>query len=249
MVVDSGFVGGRGGRGVSATPGRFVPMTYPGLWVVFEGADGVGKTTQIERLAAYLASPAGGGHDVLTTREPGGTALGVELRQAIMHGDHVAPRAEALLYAADRAHHIATKVRPALEAGRVVIQDRYLDSSIVYQGGARGLGDEVERISLWATEGMLPNLTIVLDMEPDPTRMARDLDRVERETVEKAAQMREGYLSLAARDPGRYAVIDAGRPIEAIAGDVAVAVLRAMGLRVAPRERAGDLAAEPWGTP
>ncbi len=186
---------------------------------------------------------------MLTTREPGGTPLGVELRQAIMHGDHVAPRAEALLYAADRAHHIATKVRPALEDGQVVLQDRYLDSSIVYQGGARGLGDMVEEISLWATEGMLPDLTIVLDMEPDPSRMARDLDRVERETIEKAATMRATFLELAAREPARYAVIDAGRPVDAVAGDVAAAVMDAMAARATREASGGDLPLEPWGTP
>lgn len=224
-------------------------MAYAGFWVVFEGADGVGKTTQIESLASHLGGPAGGGHRVLTTREPGGTALGVELRQAIMHGDHVAPRAEALLYAADRAHHIATKVRPALEDGQVVLQDRYLDSSIVYQGGARGLGDMVEEISLWATEGMLPDLTIVLDMEPDPSRMARDLDRVERETIEKAATMRATFLDLAAREPERYAVIDAGRSVDAVTGDVAAAVMEAMAARATREASGGDLPLEPWGTP
>ncbi|MDN4490713.1 dTMP kinase [Demequina sp. SYSU T00068] len=224
-------------------------MAYAGFWVVFEGADGVGKTTQIEALAAHLSGPAGGGHRVLTTREPGGTDLGVELRQAIMHGDHVAPRAEALLYAADRAHHIATKVRPALEDGQVVLQDRYLDSSIVYQGGARGLGDMVEEISLWATEGLLPDLTVVLDMEPDPSRMARDLDRVERETIEKAATMRQTFLTLASRDPGRYAVVDAGRPVESVAGDVAVAVMDAMAARAEREAQPEELPIEPWGTP
>ena len=135
----------------------------------------------------------------MTTREPGGTPLGIELRQAVMHGDHVAPRAEALLYAADRAHHIATIVRPALERGAIVVQDRYLDSSIVYQGGARGLGDMVGQISLWATEGALPDLTVVLDMAPRPDRMARDLDRVERETAEHAERIREGFLARGAR--------------------------------------------------
>lgn len=228
-------------------------MTYSGFWVVFEGADGVGKTTQIERLAVYLRSSAGGEREVVTTREPGGTPLGLELRQAIMHGDHVAPRAEALLYAADRAHHIATMVRPALEAGAVVIQDRYLDSSVVYQGEARGLGDEVERISLWATEGMLPDLTIVLDMEPDPARMSRDLDRVERETIAHAEQMRHGFLRRAALDPARYAVVDAGRPVGTVHGSVVAAVLEALASR-AQREAdaaagSGDRSVEPWGTP
>ncbi|WP_062465164.1 dTMP kinase [Demequina soli] len=230
-------------------------MVFPGFWVVFEGADGVGKTTQVDLLAAYLRSAAGGAREVIVTREPGGTPLGVELRQAIMHGDHVAPRAEALLYAADRAHHIATKVRPALAQGAVVLQDRYLDSSVVYQGGARGLGDEVERISMWATEDLLPDLTVVLDMEPDPARMSRDLDRVERETIAKAAQMREGFLARAALAPERYAVVDAARPREAVHVDVLDAVLRIVAAKAA---READAAAgpaheapriEPWGTP
>jgi len=196
--------------------------------VVFEGGDGVGKTTQVVRLAALLRTESGGSHEVVTTREPGGTDLGRELRQVLMHGDHVAPRAEALLYAADRAHHVASLVRPALEAGSVVVQDRYFDSSIVYQGGARGLGDEVERISLWATEGLIPDLTVVLDMEPVAGRMERALDRVERETAAHASQMRQGFLDLVARDPRRYAVIDASQSIENVHAEVATAVLEAM---------------------
>ncbi len=155
-----------------------------GVWIVFEGGDGVGKTTQIEALVSWLQDGGAAGRELLLTREPGGTPLGLELRQAVMHGDHVAPRAEALLYAADRAHHIATVVRPALSRGAVVVQDRYLDSSIVYQGGARGLGDMVEAISVWATEGAVPDLTVLLDMAPKPQRLDRDLDRVERETAE-----------------------------------------------------------------
>ncbi len=192
-----------------------------GVWVVFEGGDGVGKTTQIARLESALRER---GADVVVTREPGGTELGVQLRAAVMHGDHVAPRAEALLFAADRAHHIYSVVRPALERGAVVLQDRYLDSSIVYQGGARGLGDEVERISLWATEGAIPDLTVLLDMEPTADRLAGDLDRLERETVQHAEEMRQGYLALAARAPERYAVIDAARSIDEVAADVLAAV-------------------------
>lgn len=216
-----------------------------GFFVVFEGGDGVGKTTQIDRLAAHLR---GAGRDITVTREPGGTDLGLELRQAIMHGGHVAPRAEALLYAADRAHHIATKVRPALEAGGVVIQDRYLDSSVVYQGGARGLGDEVERISRWATEGLLPHLTIVLDMEPRAERLARDLDRVERETAAHQALIRQAFLDRAALDPGRYAVIDAARTIDEVAADVTAAVAAAMEAAGMPVPAAPS-GLEPWGTP
>ncbi len=203
-------------------------MASGGFFVVFEGGDGVGKTTQVDLLAAWLRSAEGGAHTVLTTREPGGTDLGRELRQAIMHGGHVAPRAEALLYAADRAHHIATLVRPALERGEVVLQDRYIDSSIVYQGGARGLGEEVERISRWATEGLIPDLTILLDMAPAPERLARTLDRVERETSERAQQMREGYLALARRDPARYAVIDASEGIGEVHAQVRAAVAVAL---------------------
>ena len=227
-----------------------------GFFVVFEGGDGVGKTTQIDLLAGSLRAPAGGGYDVLVTREPGGTPLGEQVRRAVMHGGHVAPRAEALLYAADRAHHIYTKVRPALERGAVVVQDRYLDSSIVYQGGARGLGDEVERISTWGTEGLLPQLTIVLDMEPVAGRMDRELDRVERETSEYRALIREAFIKLAARAPERYAVIDANRTVEEVAADVYAAVAAAMasnnfGMADA---RAGSTPAspggvEPWGTP
>jgi dTMP kinase len=195
-------------------------MASRGLFVVFEGGDGVGKTTQLGRLADFLRSEAGGARDVVTTREPGGTDLGRELRQAIMHGGHVAPRAEALLYAADRAHHVDSLVRPALTAGSVVLQDRYFDSSIVYQGGARGLGDEVE--------GLVPDLTIVLDMEPVASRMDRELDRVERETAAHAIAMRQGFLDLAARAPHRYAVIDAARSIDEVSADVIAAVSSAL---------------------
>jgi len=195
-----------------------------GVWIVFEGGDGVGKTTQIEALVSWLQDGGAAGRELLLTREPGGTPLGLELRQAVMHGDHVAPRAEALLYAADRAHHIATVVRPALSRGAVVVQDRYLDSSIVYQGGARGLGDMVEAISVWATEGAVPDLTVLLDMAPKPQRLDRDLDRVERETAEHAEHIRDGYRALAAREPARYAVIDAARGIDDVAADVRAAV-------------------------
>jgi dTMP kinase len=203
-------------------------MAGRGFWIVFEGGDGVGKSTQIDALLAWLRAGAAGTAEVLSTREPGGTPLGVELRNAVMHGDHVAPRAEALLYAADRAHHIAAVVRPALERGAIVVQDRYLDSSIVYQGGARGLGDMVETISLWATEGALPDLTVVLDMAPRAERLERELDRVERETADHADRMRAGFRTLAARAPERYAVIDAARPIDDVAADVRAAVSDAL---------------------
>lgn len=203
-------------------------MSSRGFWVVFEGGDGVGKSTQLTMLAQWLRSVEGGERVVVATREPGGTPLGQELRQAVMHGDHVAPRAEALLYAADRAHHVATLVKPALERGDVVLQDRYIDSSVVYQGFARGLGDEVERISRWATEDAVPDVTVVLDMEPDPQRLERALDRVERETAASAAQMREAFLEIARRDPARYVVVDASRSREEVHADVLAAVATAL---------------------
>ncbi len=142
---------------------RGYPDAVTGLFVSFEGGDGAGKSTQIRMLADWLAA---GGHQVLLTFEPGDTALGVLLRNAVLHGDHVDARTEALLYAADRAHHVATVVRPALERGEVVLTDRYLDSSVAYQGVGRGLGaGEVERLSLWATQDLLPDLTVLPDID------------------------------------------------------------------------------------
>ena len=207
-------------------------MAASGFWIVFEGGDGVGKTTQLDAAVSWLRGGGPSGtlseSDVVFTREPGGTPLGVELRNAVMHGDHVAPKAEALLYAADRAHHVATLVRPALERGAVVVQDRFLDSSIVYQGGARGLGDMVGEISRWATDGAVPDLTVLLDMAPRADRLDRELDRVERETAEHAEQIRAGYLALVALAPERYAVIDADGTIDQVAGRVREAITAAM---------------------
>ncbi|MBN2176469.1 MAG: dTMP kinase [Demequinaceae bacterium] len=195
-------------------------MAYPGFFIVFEGGDGVGKSTQARLLAEWLRSDDGGARDVVETREPGGTELGREIREALQHGGHVEPRAEALLYAADRAHHVATVVRPALERGAVVVQDRYVDSSKVYQGLVRGLGDEIGRLSAWATEGLVPDLTIVLDAPVEARRLEGDPDRLERETGEKAGDLRQGFLDLASAEPGRYAVVDGRGAV----GEVAAAV-------------------------
>lgn len=194
-------------------------MSSPGTFISFEGGDGVGKSTQLRLLAQWLAD---GGHEVVTTREPGGTPLGVALREAVMHGDHVAPRAEALIYAADRAHHVATVVRPALERGAVVLTDRYLDSSVAYQGTGRDLGaDEVERLSLWAVEGLLPDLTVLLDLDPAVglSRLTGDPDRLERAGAEFHARTRQAFLDRAAAQPGRWLVVDASQPVDAI-GDL-----------------------------
>ncbi|HZL01820.1 MAG TPA: dTMP kinase [Cellulomonas sp.] len=191
-----------------------------GLFVSFEGGDGAGKSTQVSRLGEWVRSL---GREVVLTREPGGTALGLALRDALLHGDHVDPRAEALLYAADRAHHVASVVRPALERSAVVITDRYLDSSVAYQGGGRDLGaDEVEKLSLWATHGLLPRLTVLLDLDPESgrTRLTGDPDRLERAGNAFHRRTREAFLTRAAADPGRWLVLDASRGIDELAADV-----------------------------
>lgn len=206
-----------------AAPGAPVPCTPgPGLFISFEGGDGVGKTTQIRILADLLTAAD---VDHVLTREPGGTELGVEIRRLLLHGGHVAPRAEALLYAADRAHHVATLVRPALERGAVVVSDRYLDSSVAYQGAARSLGaEDVRSLSLWATGGLLPDRTILLDADPalaDRRASGRGgRDRLERESDAFRAALREQFLALADAEPERIVVIDAARPVEAVTAAV-----------------------------
>ena len=159
------------------------------------------------------------GREVVVTRQPGGTALGAELRRLVLHGDHVAPRAEALLFAADKAQHVEQLIAPALAAGKVVLTDRYTDSSIAYQGAGRDLGaDEVRALQHWAVSGVLPDLTIVLDVSPEVGRARRgDVhDRLESEADAFHAAVRQGFLDLAALDPGRYLVLDAGLPADEI---------------------------------
>lgn len=196
------------------------------MFIAFEGGDGAGKTTQIELLRARLVD---GGHDVIVTREPGGTDLGVSIREVVLHGDAIAPRAEAMLFAADRAHHVATVVRPALRRDAVVLQDRYIDSSVAYQGAGRELDPaEIKQLSLWATEDLLPDLTVLLDVTPQDGRSRRGTvhDRLESEQDDFHARVREHYLQLAAQDPGRYLVVDASLPREEIAAIVAERVSR-----------------------
>lgn len=195
-----------------------------GLFITLEGGDGVGKSTQASILHEWLTEH---GRRVLRTREPGGTPAGVEIREIVLHhrGD-IAPRAEALLYAADRAHHIATVVRPALRRGEIVIQDRYLDSSIAYQGSGRILDpDEIRRISLWAAEGLLPDLTVLLDLDEREARRRLDgsrtrYDRLEAEAAEFHARVRRAYLALADEEPGRFLVVDASREPGEIAASI-----------------------------
>jgi dTMP kinase len=163
----------------------------------------------------------------LRTLEPGGTELGQEIRHLLLHRKgHVAPRAEALLYAADRAHHVATKVLPALERGEVVITDRYLDSSVAYQGAGRELSEqEVRSISMFAVQNLLPQLTILLDLDA-ASAMARraktgqEPDRLEREKVEFFEAVRQSFLSMAAAEPTRWLVVDANQSIEAMQSQI-----------------------------
>ena len=192
-----------------------------GLWITFEGGDGSGKTTQAELLRSWLAEA---GRAVVRTREPGGTDVGVLVRDIVLHHrGEIAPRAEALLYAADRAQHIATLVRPALEAGSVVVQDRYLDSSVAYQGAGRVLdAAEIRALSVWAADGALPDLTVLLDLDPSRARDRLDaddkpFDRLEAERDDFHGRVRESYLALAAAEPERFLVVDAGRPAAEIA--------------------------------
>ncbi len=192
-----------------------------GLFLTLEGGDGSGKSTQSALLAAWLRER---GREVVLSREPGGTELGAEIRELLLHRRaYMAPRAEALLYAADRAQNVATVVRPALEAGAVVLQDRYLDSSVAYQGAGRVLSpDEVRRLSLWASEELLPDLTILLDLDPAVGRARLDgartrYDRLEAERQDFHERVREGYLALAAAEPARFLVLDASQPVHDIA--------------------------------
>lgn len=193
-----------------------------GLFIAVEGGDGAGKSTQARLLGEWLIAQ---GYAVTHTREPGGTALGREIRQLVLHGEDgsVSPRAEALLFAADRAHHVAILVRPALARGEVVLTDRYLDSSVAYQGAARALGhDEVRQLSLWAVEGLVPDLTVLLDVSAEQGRARRGEvhDRLEREADDFHERVRRGFLDLAARAPERYAVLDASRPADELAAAV-----------------------------
>lgn len=184
-----------------------------GLFITFEGGDGTGKSTQAALLGEWLSEQ---GREVVFTREPGGTDLGLELREIVLHSrGHIAPRSEALLYAADRAHHIATLVRPALERGAVVIQDRYIDSSVAYQGAGRVLDPaEVRHLSMWATEQLVPDITVLLDLDPNVGRERLDaankrFDRLEAEALDFHVRVRESYLEMATNEPERFVVVDA----------------------------------------
>lgn len=206
-------------RGASPAPGATPRPT--GFFVAFEGGDGAGKSTQVRLLGAWLGAA---GRDVVTTREPGATAAGRRIRQLVLDREEdIAPRAEALLYAADRADHVHQVVRPALERGAVVVTDRYSDSSAAYQGAGRVLpADDVTRLSRWATQGLVPDLTVVIDVPAAVAHRRRlgPADRIEAEPSDFHDRVRRAFLSLASRAPHRYLVVDGTLSSEQIAAVV-----------------------------
>jgi dTMP kinase len=194
--------------------GSITLMKSDGIFIAFEGGEGSGKSTQAKLLKGWFEEE---GKEVTLTREPGGSALGKGLRKILLANETgvISPRSEALLYAADRAHHVYSVIKPALERGEVVITDRYFDSSIAYQGAGRTLSSsEVARISRWATESLYPTLTIILD-QPAEIGLSRkkNADRLESESIDFHNRVRQEYLQLASVDPERYLVIDARKPV------------------------------------
>ncbi len=198
------------------------PPAPHGLFIAFEGGEGSGKTTQARLIAIWLREI---GYDVVTTHEPGATKVGMRLRALLLDTAHtgMSPHAEALMYAADRAEHVASVIQPALDRGAVVISDRYVDSSLAYQGNGRGLSNsDIAQLNSWATGGRMPDLTILLDMPPEAGlgRRARSADRLEAEPPEFHRRVRAGFLALAREDPPRYLVLDATRSVAEISSEI-----------------------------
>jgi dTMP kinase len=207
-------------------------MSRNGFFITFEGSEGCGKSTQIALLAESLRSS---GQDPLLLREPGGTPAGETIRHLLQHapeGENLVPEAEILLFAASRAQLVRETILPALAAGRVVISDRFLDSTTVYQGVARRIPpDQTARINAFAVGGCLPDVTFLLDLDRK-TSLARihagkrSLDRIERESEDFFDAVRAGYLKLALENPDRIVLVDASRPADAIAREIQSAILQ-----------------------
>jgi dTMP kinase len=220
-----------------------------GFFLVLEGSDGSGKSTQVEVVAEWIRAK---GHEVVVTKEPGATPVGKRLRSILLDVSSagLSHRAEALLYAADRAEHVESVIRPALERGAIVISDRYIDSSVAYQGAGRDLSPtEIARISRWATDGLVPHLTVLLDVAPETARerFTEAPDRLESEPAEFHHRARAGFLTLAAADPARYLVVDASQSPDAVSTAVRHRldqVLPLSGAEVEAREEARKAAEE-----
>lgn len=192
-----------------------------GFFVVFEGGDGVGKSTHTRLLCDWLVAR---GHEVVQTFEPGEGPIGSQIRSILLSPDtqNLAPRAEALLFAADKAQHVHAVVRPALERGAVVVSDRYIDSTLAYQGAGRDLAQaDLEHINRWATGGLRPDLTVLLDLDPSRGVGTKgERDRLERLASDFHERVRQGFLDLAASDPDHYLVLPARGPLEELAAAV-----------------------------
>ena len=203
-----------------------IAVIYWMMFITFEGLDGSGKTTQVHLLAARLEAE---GAEVVITREPGGTPLGEEIRNLVLHGGDMAPWAEAALYAASRAQHVEALIRPALERGATVLCDRYVDSSVAYQGIARGLGlERVLELNLAAVGGLMPDRTILIDIESGRAvaRMSEERDRIEREDDRFHARAADAYRQLAELFPERYVTVDGTAAPELIAEEIYGAIRR-----------------------
>ena len=200
------------------------------LFVTFEGGEGSGKSTVLKKVDALLREE---GYETVLSREPGGTPISEEIRNVILDrkNTNMDPRTEALLYAASRRQHLVEKIWPALKEGKIVLCDRFLDSSLAYQGGARGLGiDEVLKVNEYATEGTLPDLTILFDIEPEKglariaANQGREVNRLDLEKLSFHEGVRATFQSLAQRFPNRYVIIDASQPLENVVSNAYKAI-------------------------
>ncbi len=224
VAIGGGVLSMRAIRARGLAPARKVTHER-GYFIAFEGGEGAGKTTQMEALIGWLEAR---GEKAVTTREPGGTAIGDRIREIVLDPDaEIDARTEALLYAADRAEHVAKLIKPALDAGKIVISDRFIDSSLAYQGLARGLGlKEIYDISEWASGGILPDLVLYLKLEAETGLQRREgsPDRIEREQGDFHERVAKAYLDLAQRFPERFVVIDAGRAPAGVHQDIVKAI-------------------------
>lgn len=197
-------------------------MVPKGIFITLEGPDGSGKSTQVENIKEFFTKA---GRDVVVSREPGGTPISEKLRGIVLDEDHseMDDVTEMFIYAAARAQHVAEKIKPALESGAVVVCDRFVDSSIAYQGYGRGLGDQVEEVNRYATSGLEPNVTFFMDLDPEigRSRIGKDVrDRLEQQKMDFHYRVYEGYKALAAKYPERIMRIDAAKTIDEIKAEI-----------------------------